>query len=191
MESLYNWLHVCVKIFVWFNWKKRHSMLAFLELIPWFKKLKRRASLEFCVHLDMGQIGIVCFTKWCLVPPSLLPSFQTTPSFFVYLFLPSFLPSFFLSFFLSSLLIEYINFTTLLCLNVIKLINQTFSNIIQSLSSHCFHPLWWANWFLGRGSWFYRWFIQPIWCKRIQISGYTFCIVIMKILKENKKLKTE
>ena len=121
--------------------KKRNSMLAFHELTPWFKKLKRRASLEFCVHLDMGQIGIVCFTKRCLVPPSLLPSFQTTPSFFVYLFLPSFLPSFFLSFFLSSLLIEYINFTTLLCLNVIKLINQTFSNIIQSLSSHCFHPL--------------------------------------------------
>ena len=27
-------------------------MLAFLELTPRFKKLKRRASLEFCVHLD-------------------------------------------------------------------------------------------------------------------------------------------
>ena len=41
-------------------------MLAFLELTPRFKKLKRRASLEFCVHLDMSQIGIVCFTKRCL-----------------------------------------------------------------------------------------------------------------------------
>ena len=41
-------------------------MLAFLELTPLFKKLKRRASLEFCVHLDMSQIGIVCFTKRCL-----------------------------------------------------------------------------------------------------------------------------
>ena len=38
-------------------------MLAFLELTPQFKKLKRRASLEFCVYLDMSQIGIVCFTK--------------------------------------------------------------------------------------------------------------------------------
>ena len=26
-------------------------MLAFLELTPQFKKLKRRASLEFCFHL--------------------------------------------------------------------------------------------------------------------------------------------
>ena len=41
-------------------------MFAFLELTPWFKKLKRRASLEFCVHLDMSQIGIVCFTIRCL-----------------------------------------------------------------------------------------------------------------------------
>ena len=41
-------------------------MPAFLELTPWFKKLKCRASLEFCVHLDMSQIGIVCFTKLCL-----------------------------------------------------------------------------------------------------------------------------
>ena len=32
----------------------------FRELTPRFKKLKRRASLEFCVHLDMSQIGIVC-----------------------------------------------------------------------------------------------------------------------------------
>ena len=39
-------------------------MLAFHELTPRFKKLKRRASLEFCVHLDMSQIGIVCFTNW-------------------------------------------------------------------------------------------------------------------------------
>ena len=31
-------------------------MLAFLELTLRFKKLKRRASLEFCVHLDMSQI---------------------------------------------------------------------------------------------------------------------------------------
>ena len=38
-------------------------MLAFLELTPGFKKLKRRVSLEFCFHLDMSQIGIVCFTK--------------------------------------------------------------------------------------------------------------------------------
>ena len=35
-------------------------MLTFLELTPRFKKLKRRASLEFYVHLDMSQIGIVC-----------------------------------------------------------------------------------------------------------------------------------
>ena len=41
-------------------------MLAFLELTPQFKKLKRRASLEFWVHLDMSQIGIVSFTKRCL-----------------------------------------------------------------------------------------------------------------------------
>ena len=41
-------------------------MLAFLELTPRFKKLKRRASLEFCVHLDMSQIGIVRSTKRCL-----------------------------------------------------------------------------------------------------------------------------
>ena len=41
-------------------------MLAYLELTPRFKKLKRHASLEFCVHLDMNQIGIVCFTKRCL-----------------------------------------------------------------------------------------------------------------------------
>ena len=41
-------------------------MLAFLELTPRFKKLKRRASLEFYIHLDMSQIGIVCFTKRCL-----------------------------------------------------------------------------------------------------------------------------
>ena len=31
-------------------------MLAFLELTPLFKKLKRRAILEFCVHLDTTQI---------------------------------------------------------------------------------------------------------------------------------------
>ena len=41
-------------------------MLVFLELTPLFKKLKRRASLEFCVRLDMSQMGIVCFTKRCL-----------------------------------------------------------------------------------------------------------------------------
>ena len=41
-------------------------MTAFFELTPQFKKLKRSASLEFCVHLDMSQIGIVCFTKRCL-----------------------------------------------------------------------------------------------------------------------------
>ena len=45
--------------------KKRNSMLVFLELTPRFNKLKRRASLEFCVHLDTSQIGIVCFTKRC------------------------------------------------------------------------------------------------------------------------------
>ena len=39
-------------------------MLAFLELTPRFKKLTRR--LEFYVHLDMSEIGIVCFTKRCL-----------------------------------------------------------------------------------------------------------------------------
>ena len=33
-------------------------MLAFLELTHRFKKLKRRASLEFCVHLDMSQIDL-------------------------------------------------------------------------------------------------------------------------------------
>ena len=38
-------------------------MLAFLELTPQFKKLKRRASLELCVHLDMSQIGMFFFTK--------------------------------------------------------------------------------------------------------------------------------
>ena len=41
-------------------------MLAFLELTLRFKNLKHRASLEFCVHLDMSQIGIVRFTKRCL-----------------------------------------------------------------------------------------------------------------------------
>ena len=42
-------------------------MLTFLELTPRSKKLlKRRASLEFWVHLDTSQIGIVCFTKRCL-----------------------------------------------------------------------------------------------------------------------------
>ena len=34
-------------------------MLAVLELTPRFKKLKRRASLEFCVHLDMSPIEIL------------------------------------------------------------------------------------------------------------------------------------
>ena len=38
-------------------------MLAFFELTPRFKKLKLRASLEFCIHLDMSQIGIGRFTK--------------------------------------------------------------------------------------------------------------------------------
>ena len=53
--------------YVLFNFKKKNSMLAFLEVTPGpFKKLKRRVSLEFCVHLDMSQIGIVCFTKRCL-----------------------------------------------------------------------------------------------------------------------------
>ena len=33
-------------------------MLTFLELTHRFKKLKRRATLEFCVHLDTSQIGI-------------------------------------------------------------------------------------------------------------------------------------
>ena len=41
-------------------------MLAFLELTPRFERLKRRESLEFCVHLDMSQIGIACFAKQCL-----------------------------------------------------------------------------------------------------------------------------
>ena len=40
-------------------------MLAFLELTPRFKKLKRRASLEFFVHLDTSQI-LKNFTKLCL-----------------------------------------------------------------------------------------------------------------------------
>ena len=38
-------------------------MLVFLELTPQFNKPKRRASLEFCAHLDISQIRIVCFTK--------------------------------------------------------------------------------------------------------------------------------
>ena len=38
----------------------------FHALTPRFKKLKRRASLEFCIHLDISPIGIVCFTKRCL-----------------------------------------------------------------------------------------------------------------------------
>ena len=38
-------------------------MLAFHELAPRFKMLKRRASLEFWVDLDMSEIRIVCFTK--------------------------------------------------------------------------------------------------------------------------------
>ena len=41
-------------------------MLAFFEQTPGFKKLKRRPSLEFCVRLDMSQIGTICFTKRCL-----------------------------------------------------------------------------------------------------------------------------
>ena len=41
-------------------------MIAFIELTPRFEKLKRRASLDFCVHLDMSQIRIVRFTKRCL-----------------------------------------------------------------------------------------------------------------------------
>ena len=31
-------------------------MPAFLELTPRFKKLKRRASLEFCIHLNMSRL---------------------------------------------------------------------------------------------------------------------------------------
>ena len=46
--------------------KKRNYILSFLELASRFKKLKRCASLEFCVHLDMSQIGIVYFTKQSL-----------------------------------------------------------------------------------------------------------------------------
>ena len=38
-------------------------MLAFLELIPWFKKPKRRASLEFCVHLDTSSNRNRLFNK--------------------------------------------------------------------------------------------------------------------------------
>ena len=41
-------------------------MLAFLNKHPVQEDLKRRASLEFNVHLYMSQIGIVCFTKQCL-----------------------------------------------------------------------------------------------------------------------------
>ena len=36
-------------------------MLAFLEQTPPVQEAKRRASLKFSVHLDMSQIGIVCF----------------------------------------------------------------------------------------------------------------------------------
>ena len=43
--------------------KEFHARLSVLELTPRFKKLKRRASLEFCVHSDMSQIGIACFAK--------------------------------------------------------------------------------------------------------------------------------
>ena len=53
-------------------------MIAFLELTPQFKKLKRRASLEFRVHLDMSQIGIVRFTKRCLGFSKFRASIQTS-----------------------------------------------------------------------------------------------------------------
>ena len=58
-------------------------MLAFFELTPWFKKLKRRASLEFCVHLDMSQIGIVCFTKraWDFENSEYLKTYRDFTSF--------------------------------------------------------------------------------------------------------------
>ena len=58
-------------------------MLAFLELTPRFKKLKRRASLEFCVHLDTSQIGIVCFTNgvWDFQNSEYLKSYRDFTSF--------------------------------------------------------------------------------------------------------------
>ena len=40
-------------------------MLVFHELTPRFKKLDRRASLEFCVHLDMSQIGYLKSYRDC------------------------------------------------------------------------------------------------------------------------------
>ena len=51
-------------------------MLAFLELTPRFKKLKRRASLVFCVHLDMSQIGV-----WDFQNSEYLKSYRDFTSF--------------------------------------------------------------------------------------------------------------
>ena len=70
-KHVYHWRdyitgYTSVLKYVWFNWKKKelHARLSWTNTRS--KKLKRRASFEFCIHLDMSQIGIVCFTKWCL-----------------------------------------------------------------------------------------------------------------------------
>ena len=60
MESLYNWLHVCVKICLVLLKKKGIHVFVSWTNTP------VQESLEFCVHLDMSQIGIVCSTKICL-----------------------------------------------------------------------------------------------------------------------------
>ena len=52
-------------------------MLAFLELSPRFKKLKRRASLEFCIHLDISQIRIA----WDFQNSEYLKSYRDFTSF--------------------------------------------------------------------------------------------------------------
>ena len=65
MESLYNLLHVYVKMFGLIEKKKEfHAHLCWTNTPV--QEAKRRASFEFCVHLDMSEIGIVCFTKRCL-----------------------------------------------------------------------------------------------------------------------------
>ena len=63
--------------------KKKEFHGRFLELIPRFKKLKRRTSLEFCVHLDKSRIGIVCFTNsvWDFQNSEYLKSYRDFTSF--------------------------------------------------------------------------------------------------------------
>ena len=58
-------------------------MLAFFELTPRFKKLKRPASLEFCVHLDMSQIesSVLQNGVWDFQNSELLESYCDFTSF--------------------------------------------------------------------------------------------------------------